>query len=420
MRQRSDFADILYESTRLVDKKRSPWYVASLRSLVFLGGTRVGRGKLAILASLIAILGGLAPKAETQIGPPPFNPQFAVEVKDPTVDVASPLALILTQEDRQAYPIKLDLYFPVDWFANPSIARPGEILGDLTFVLAIGSSTEPTTVRARVEDHNGHGNPAHPTAGGQYHWIAREEVTAEESGEGLVWEDSSGRLVVHAELSATRLVKGKAIDARLLKLQAGIHASLTDGVLIHNPSVRGPYEFSARVESEFGQVVTRSASAFVDGPSLQAWEGDVWGNDQNGELVRGLESGVAHTLTAVGTYNYDVTSVIAGSPGRLADAECAIDLTQLDGSKWKTHRFDEYFGRDVLDLKVSENGISSSFEWTPPDPFPPGSLAGEPGCSQTNKYSTSFIPTTTDIRLYLDDVNHGDNSGSVHVVLTRG
>lgn len=281
------------------------------------------------LIVLAALLAPSAAEGQTFLLAP-FNPQFRASVQDPTTGAASPVSLTVTQADREPYLTQADLYFPADWFANPSAGHPSEVLGSLALEFNVGGSTQKTI--ANVIDHNGHADPDHPTADGHYHWIANDLDTGVTMGEGSVWKDPAGTFVVHVEIPTSVLVQSKAADARLLKAELTINASLANGDLIENPSNGGTHKFSARFQSELGDVVTRSAAVCINNAALegppptttyrdQVLSDAPWGYWRVGESIGDIASdatGNGHDGTYVGCVGLGVPGALPTDPDAAA------------------------------------------------------------------------------------------------------
>lgn len=130
---------------------------------------------------------------------------------------------------------------------------------------------------------------------------------------------------------------------------------------------------------------------------------------EDGVVVQ-LVEGITYRLDVTGRYEY--TS--AGS-AYLADAECS---TYGSGSSWKSQRWTALAGgSDLLDLKA---GQDITFDWQPVQPM--SGASGEPACSATNTYSTTFVPPrgANYVQFYLHDPDPSDNNGTMSLTVTRG
>ena len=130
-------------------------------------------------------------------------------------------------------------------------------------------------------------------------------------------------------------------------------------------------------------------------------------------LTIGVLPGKEHTLHVEGTWQFQTW---AGT-SRLADAFCAIDLYDpAAGPNWQADRWDHLVNPGWLELKARDGGVARRIDWKPYGSDP--SVPVNPGCSSTNHYTATFVPTSNEVSFFADDPWVDDSLGELKLSVT--
>ena len=134
--------------------------------------------------------------------------------------------------------------------------------------------------------------------------------------------------------------------------------------------------------------------------------------DQRGVAVTVLP-GAVHTLHVEGTYQFQTWAGTA----RLADALCAKDhYDPAAGPNWQLARWDHLVNVGWLDLKARDGAVARAIDWKPLGTNP--TVPVDAGCSSTNHYTASFVPTTNEVSFFIDDAWTDDTAGGLKLTIS--